>query len=113
MFSISKALPRVITVLIILSSWHLKYGVLPSSGRKVRFDWTTVKYVYAFGDSYSFVGGTEGFPDFRFVALVIPCDFIVSPQREIVLVREALLAVLRISPSHPSRLSTMKSYLEL
>ena len=29
------------------------------------FDWNAVKYVYAFGDSYSFVQGTTGFPNFR------------------------------------------------
>ncbi|THH15035.1 hypothetical protein EW146_g5380 [Bondarzewia mesenterica] len=29
------------------------------------FDWNAVKYVYAFGDSYSFVQGTAGHPNFR------------------------------------------------
>ncbi|ETW81017.1 hypothetical protein HETIRDRAFT_240452, partial [Heterobasidion irregulare TC 32-1] len=31
------------------------------------FDWNAVKYVYAFGDSYSFVQGTTGFPNFSFI----------------------------------------------
>ncbi|THV00835.1 hypothetical protein K435DRAFT_750781 [Dendrothele bispora CBS 962.96] len=31
------------------------------------FDWDSVKYVYAFGDSYSFVQGTAGFPNFSFI----------------------------------------------
>lgn len=29
------------------------------------FDWSQVKYVYAFGDSYSFVQGTLGHANFR------------------------------------------------
>lgn len=31
------------------------------------FDWNDVKYVYAFGDSYSFVQGTAGLANFRYV----------------------------------------------
>ena len=30
-----------------------------------RFNWDTTKYLYAFGDSYTFVGGTYGYPKFR------------------------------------------------
>ncbi|KAI5896838.1 uncharacterized protein SCHCODRAFT_02533337 [Schizophyllum commune H4-8] len=32
-----------------------------------RFDWSQVKYVYAFGDSYSFVQGTLGHANFSFI----------------------------------------------
>ena len=34
-----------------------------SKGHK--FDWSKTKYVYAFGDSYTFVQGTEGLANFR------------------------------------------------
>lgn len=30
-----------------------------------KFKWDAIKYVYAFGDSYSFVQGTRGFANFR------------------------------------------------
>ena len=30
-----------------------------------RFNWDRTKYLYAFGDSYTFVGGTYGYPKFR------------------------------------------------
>ena len=35
---------------------------------KPRFNWNATKYVYAFGDSYTFVGGTQGYPSFRYVS---------------------------------------------
>lgn len=31
----------------------------------LKFDWDAVKYVYAFGDSYTFVQGTAGHANFR------------------------------------------------
>jgi hypothetical protein len=31
------------------------------------FNWTVTKYVYAFGDSYTFVQGTRGLANFRWV----------------------------------------------
>ena len=30
-----------------------------------KFNWARIKYIYAFGDSYTFVGGTQGYPRFR------------------------------------------------
>lgn len=30
-----------------------------------KFNWDAIKFVYAFGDSYSFVQGTRGFANFR------------------------------------------------
>lgn len=39
------------------------------------FNWDRTKYVYAFGDSYTFVQGTEGLATFRFARLSrVPCN---------------------------------------
>jgi len=73
MFSISIGLPAIIAVLTILSSSPLPCHALSRPGRKAIFDWNAVKYVYVFGDSYSFVSGTEGTFNFRSVALFMPC----------------------------------------
>lgn len=34
---------------------------------EAQFSWDRIKYVYAFGDSYSFVQGTHGHANFRLV----------------------------------------------
>ncbi|CAL1712852.1 unnamed protein product [Somion occarium] len=34
---------------------------------KPKFNWANTKYVYAFGDSYTFVGGTKGHANFSFI----------------------------------------------
>lgn len=41
--------------------------VFAASDRKPTFNWAKTKYVYAFGDSYTFVQGTEGHANFRSV----------------------------------------------
>ena len=38
---------------------------LPANAFK--FNWDNIKFVYAFGDSYTFVQGTEGHPAFSFI----------------------------------------------
>ena len=38
---------------------------VPALRQKPKFNWNTTKYVYAFGDSYTFVQGTAGHPNFR------------------------------------------------
>ncbi|TBU52323.1 hypothetical protein BD310DRAFT_940487 [Dichomitus squalens] len=38
-----------------------------SARLKPRFHWDHTKYVYAFGDSYTFVQGTQGYPTFSFI----------------------------------------------
>ena len=75
MFSISIGLSIIIVVLTILSSSGLACDTLSSRslGRKAIFDWNAVKYVYVFGDSYSFVSGTEGTLNFRSVTLFMSC----------------------------------------
>ena len=35
-----------------------------------RFNWDRTKYLYAFGDSYTFVGGTYGYPKFRYALTI-------------------------------------------
>ena len=49
---------------------HLSYIILyvlivPTRARK--FSWDNINYLYAFGDSYSFVQGTKGHANFRCV----------------------------------------------
>ncbi|KAF8895326.1 hypothetical protein BD779DRAFT_1668620 [Infundibulicybe gibba] len=46
---------------------------------KVPFHWDSIKYVYAFGDSYSFVQGTNGFANFSFIGDAL--DFSFTPQQ--------------------------------
>ncbi|PIL34580.1 hypothetical protein GSI_03359 [Ganoderma sinense ZZ0214-1] len=40
-----------------------------------RFNWETTKYLYAFGDSYTFVGGTYGYPEFSFIGSAFNLTF--------------------------------------
>lgn len=53
-------------------------SILPASAApttdasKHTFNWDSTKYVYAFGDSYTFVQGTEGLATFRFALLHKP-----------------------------------------
>ncbi len=48
----------------------LSSGAAPTTdGSRHMFNWDRTKYVYAFGDSYTFVQGTEGLATFRFVPL--------------------------------------------
>ncbi len=48
-----------------LSTVFLSALAAPAGSFKPRFEWDKIKYVYAFGDSYTFVGGTEGYPRWR------------------------------------------------
>lgn len=50
---------------LVFAGWGVKAVVV--TPQKAKFDWETTKYVYAFGDSYSFVQGTEGLANFRYV----------------------------------------------
>lgn len=36
-----------------------------AASHKPAFNWDKIKYFYAFGDSYTFVQGTEGLANFR------------------------------------------------
>ena len=45
--------------------WLLALDTLATA--KPQFQWDDIKYVYAFGDSYTFVEGKEGRVNFRFV----------------------------------------------
>ncbi|KAI0399565.1 hypothetical protein F4802DRAFT_612077 [Xylaria palmicola] len=44
------------------------------------FDWDDTKYVIAFGDSYTFVQGTAGYPNFSFIGSYLPGQFSFSPS---------------------------------
>ncbi|KAK0464468.1 uncharacterized protein EV420DRAFT_1618320 [Desarmillaria tabescens] len=44
----------------------------------LKFDWDAIKYVYAFGDSYSFVQGTAGHANFSFIGDALQYSF--SPE---------------------------------
>ncbi|KAF9267349.1 hypothetical protein L218DRAFT_682945 [Marasmius fiardii PR-910] len=46
--------------------WLMLAGVAQSNSSRT-FDWDSIKYVYAFGDSYSFVQGTSGHANFSFI----------------------------------------------
>ncbi|KDQ25587.1 hypothetical protein PLEOSDRAFT_1085077 [Pleurotus ostreatus PC15] len=42
---------------------------------KARFDWDAIRYVYAFGDSYTFVQGTQGHANFSFIGDALDPSF--------------------------------------
>ncbi|GLB38396.1 putative carbohydrate esterase family 16 protein [Lyophyllum shimeji] len=68
---------------VIVSSVCIKgsLGAFPRGEPKTAaaFDWNRVKYVYAFGDSYSFVQGTRGYPNFSFIGDAFHLPF--TPQQ--------------------------------
>ncbi|KAH7877980.1 uncharacterized protein C8R40DRAFT_879129 [Lentinula edodes] len=43
------------------------------------FNWNSTRFVYAFGDSYTFVQGTSGYPNFSFIGDVLDLAF--TPQK--------------------------------
>ncbi|TFK80442.1 carbohydrate esterase family 16 protein [Polyporus arcularius HHB13444] len=61
-----------IAVLVVVT---FSVGAVPT---KSRFDWAKTKYVYAFGDSYTFVQGTKGHANFSFIGDAF--DFAFTPQ---------------------------------
>ncbi|KAI0738350.1 hypothetical protein C8Q80DRAFT_1208463 [Daedaleopsis nitida] len=46
---------------------------------QTRFNWARTKYVYAFGDSYSFVSGTQGYPRWSFIGSAL--NFSYTPEQ--------------------------------
>ncbi|KIJ54734.1 carbohydrate esterase family 16 protein [Sphaerobolus stellatus SS14] len=53
-------------------------SVAAVSAEKASFSWDKTRYVYAFGDSYTFVQGSSGHPNFSFIGDAF--DFAFSPQ---------------------------------
>lgn len=45
---------------------------IPINGTKPAFNWNATEYVYAFGDSYTFIEGTAGHADHRYALCVLP-----------------------------------------
>ncbi|KAJ8691763.1 hypothetical protein PTI98_011298 [Pleurotus ostreatus] len=64
---------------ILKGSIHFAYiltAVAASSEiHKARFDWDAIRYVYAFGDSYTFVQGTQGHANFSFIGDALDPSF--------------------------------------
>ena len=52
-------------VLSCLAATTLSVALAAPVNLRPKFNWDKTKYVYAFGDSYTFVGGTYGYPKFR------------------------------------------------
>ncbi|KAJ3557816.1 hypothetical protein NM688_g1269 [Phlebia brevispora] len=48
---------------------------VPASRQKQKFNWNDTQYVYAFGDSYTFVQGTAGYPNFSFIGDALKLSF--------------------------------------
>ncbi|KAI1793726.1 hypothetical protein LXA43DRAFT_1000201 [Ganoderma leucocontextum] len=53
----------------------LSVAVAAHASLKPKFSWDSTKYVYAFGDSYTFVGGTNGYPSFSFIGSAFNFSF--------------------------------------
>ncbi|KAF4577333.1 hypothetical protein EYR36_005320 [Pleurotus pulmonarius] len=49
--------------------------VASSETRKAHFEWDAIRYVYAFGDSYTFVQGTQGHANFSFIGDALDPSF--------------------------------------
>ncbi|KAH7013365.1 hypothetical protein EDB80DRAFT_774656 [Ilyonectria destructans] len=45
------------------------------------FSWSGTKHVVAFGDSYTYVQGTNGYPKYSFIGSYLPGDFAFTPER--------------------------------
>ncbi|KAI0449242.1 hypothetical protein F5B21DRAFT_518304 [Xylaria acuta] len=54
---------------------HVKAACMP----KRHFNWDETKYLIAFGDSYTFVQGTAGYPNFSFIGSYLPGQFSFPP----------------------------------
>ncbi|KAJ2982019.1 hypothetical protein NUW58_g6538 [Xylaria curta] len=48
---------------------------------KPHFKWEDTKYLIAFGDSYTFVQGTAGYPQYSFIGSYLPGQFGFSPRK--------------------------------
>ncbi|KAI0438592.1 hypothetical protein F4803DRAFT_569466 [Xylaria telfairii] len=48
--------------------------------QKPHFHWDSTKYLIAFGDSYTFVQGTAGYPNYSFIGSYLPGQFSFSPD---------------------------------
>ncbi|KAH7092718.1 hypothetical protein BKA62DRAFT_74534 [Auriculariales sp. MPI-PUGE-AT-0066] len=53
-------------------------GAISGQSQRRAFEWDRVKAIYAFGDSYSFVGGLRGYPKFTFIGDEI--NFAFTPE---------------------------------
>ncbi|EIM85979.1 uncharacterized protein STEHIDRAFT_131659 [Stereum hirsutum FP-91666 SS1] len=68
-----------------LSGWSQRQSASAASTRAPEvshrpiFNWDTIKYFYAFGDSYTFVQGTEGLANFSFIGDAFDLSF--TPQQ--------------------------------
>ncbi|KAF9498977.1 putative lysophospholipase [Pleurotus eryngii] len=56
-------------------AYTLTAVVASSETHKARFDWDAIRYVYAFGDSYTFVQGTQGHANFSFIGDALDPSF--------------------------------------
>ncbi|KAI1340183.1 carbohydrate esterase family 16 protein [Xylariaceae sp. FL0016] len=45
------------------------------------FSWDDTKYLIAFGDSYTFVQGTEGYPEYSFIGSYLEGEFSFTPEK--------------------------------
>jgi len=55
------------------------FNVRGAASNVFEFDWDSIRYMYAFGDSYTFVGGTAGHANFSFIGDAF--DFSLTPTQ--------------------------------
>ncbi|KAI0730078.1 putative lysophospholipase [Fomitopsis betulina] len=58
-----------------VASWVLTASAHAVDAGNVGFDWRSIEYVYAFGDSYTFVQGTRGHANFSFIGDLLDLSF--------------------------------------
>lgn len=64
------------TPILAFSLFFVAFG-LPQ--KRPKFDWNRIKFVHSFGDSYSFVQGTQGNANFSFIGDAL--DFSFTPSQ--------------------------------
>ncbi|KAJ6508711.1 hypothetical protein C8R45DRAFT_450782 [Mycena sanguinolenta] len=67
------------SALVVLSGLDSASAVAAPNPKASVFNWDNIRFMYAFGDSYTFVQGTEGFANFSFFGDAF--DFAFTPQQ--------------------------------
>ncbi|KAF3003248.1 hypothetical protein E8E14_000920 [Neopestalotiopsis sp. 37M] len=73
--------PRALLILLVLIEGVISTSSKDSIEQIVPFRWEKTKYLIAFGDSYTFIQGTNGYPGFSFIGdYRSPEDLAFTPQ---------------------------------
>ncbi|ETS78360.1 hypothetical protein PFICI_10422 [Pestalotiopsis fici W106-1] len=74
----SKSRATLFSLAIINGFGLISAGCVPRE--QSQFNWDDIEYLIAFGDSYTFVQGTYGYPNFSFIGDYLPGDLAFTPE---------------------------------